>query len=98
MLRGAARAARLERVAALTVADIEVIPDHGKHHRVRAVQKMAVLDGLEVHVRQDVRGAMAIPAMLMANFWLEAQRAGHCRQYTASWIGGKDKSALELSV
>jgi hypothetical protein len=45
-----------------------------------------------------VRRAVAVPANSVANFGLEAERTCHCRQYTASWIGGKDKSALELTV
>jgi hypothetical protein len=98
MLRGAAKTASLERIAVLAVADIEPIPDDGEHHRVRAIQKLTVFDGLEVHVGEDVRGAMTIPAKFVANFRLETQRAGHCQQYTASWIGGKGKSALELTV
>lgn len=98
MLRDAAGTARLERIAALAVADIELVPDDGEQHRVRAIQKLTIFDRLEVHGGKDVRRAMAIPAKLLANFRLEAQRAGHCWQYTACWIGGKDKSALELTV
>jgi hypothetical protein len=97
LLRGRARPARLERVAALTVTDVETISNDRKHHGVRAEQKLAVLDGLVVHVRLRVRSAVAVPAKFVANFRLEGERAGHCRQYTATWIGGKDKSALELT-
>jgi hypothetical protein len=77
LLRAGAWTARLERVAALTVADIKVIPDNRKHHRMRAVQQLTVLDGLEVHVWLDVRGAMTVPTKLVAHFRLEAERAGH---------------------
>jgi hypothetical protein len=98
LLRGAARTAWLERVTPLAIADIEMIPDHREHHRVRAVQKLTVFGRLEVHLGQDVRGTMAVPAMLVSNFGLQGPRTGHAMEYTASWIGGKDKSALELSL
>jgi hypothetical protein len=38
-----------------------VIPDHREHHRVGAVQQLAVFDGLKVHVGEDVSRAMAVP-------------------------------------
>jgi hypothetical protein len=77
MLRGGARAARLERVAALAVTDIETIPDDGKHHRVRAEQELAVFDSLVVHIGQHLRGAVAVPAQSVASFRLEAERTSH---------------------
>jgi hypothetical protein len=77
LLRGGTGTARLERVAALTISDIEVIRDHGKHHRVGAKEQLPVFDRLEVHVGHDVRGAMAVPAKFMAKFRLEAQWTGH---------------------
>ena len=78
LLRGGARTARFERVAALAIADIKVIPDDRKHHRMRAVQETPVFNRLEVHVGNDVSGALAIPAKPVAYFWLESQRPGHC--------------------
>jgi hypothetical protein len=98
LLRGGAGTARLERVAALAVTDIETISNDRKHHWVCAEQELAVFDRLVVHVGQHVRRAVAVPANSVAHFGLEAERTCHCRQYTASWIGGKDKSALELTV
>lgn len=97
-LRSGARTARLERIAPLAVADIKVIPDDRKHHRVGAVQERAIFHRLIVHVGGDVRRALAVPAKLVSNFGFEAQGTGHCGQYTTSWIAGKDKRALELTL
>jgi hypothetical protein len=77
LLRRAARTARLERIAPPAVTDIEVIPDHREHHRVGAVQQLAVLDSLEVHVGEDVGRAMAVPTRLVAGFGLEWQLSYH---------------------
>jgi hypothetical protein len=97
-LRGAAGTTRLERVAPLAVADIKVIPDHREHHRVRAVQQVTIFDGLKVHLGEDGRGALAIPAKPVADFRCEAQRTGHGGQCTTNWISGKDQSTLELTA
>jgi hypothetical protein len=78
MLRSGARTARLERIAPLAVADIKVILDDRKHHRVGAVQERAIFHRLIVHVGGDVRRALAVPAKLVSNFGFEAQRTGHC--------------------
>jgi hypothetical protein len=98
LLRGRARPARLERVAPLAVTDIETISDDREHHRVCAEQELPVFDGLVIHVRLHLRSAVAVPAKFVANFRLQGERTGHCRQYTATSIGGKDKSALELTA
>ena len=65
---------------------------------MRAVQELTIFDGLKVHLGKDVRGALAIPTQFVTDFGVSVQQTGHCGQYTTSWIGGKDKSALELSV
>jgi hypothetical protein len=76
LLRDGAGPPRFVRVAAVAVADVELIPHDREHHRVGAVQKLAVFDGLEVHVRDNVRGAVAVPTQLVADFGLETQRTG----------------------
>ena len=86
-LCGAARTARLERVAPPAVTDIEVIPDHREHHRVGAVQQLAVFDGLEVHVGEDVGRAMPVPTRLVADFRLE----GQLRYHVATVYGELDR-------
>jgi hypothetical protein len=98
LLRGAARRTWLEPVAPLAVAHIEDIADDWEHHRMAAEQKMPVLDGLIVHAATDVGSPVPVPAQSVAGFGFEAERAGHRGQYTVSWIAGKDKSALELTL
>ena len=49
-------------------------------------------------VGKDVRRAMAIPAKLLANFRLEGAAGRSLPAVYGCWIGGKDKSALELTV
>jgi hypothetical protein len=65
---------------------------------MRAVKEAAVFDRLEVHVGNDVSGALAIPAKPMAHFWLESQGARHCAAVYDQLDRGKDKSALELTL
>jgi hypothetical protein len=98
MLRSGARTARLERIAPLAVADIKVILDDRKHHRVGAVQERAIFHRLIVHVGGDVRRALAVPAKLVSNFGSRRSGPVTAGRYTISWIVGKDKRALELTL
>ena len=75
-----------------------MIPDDRKHHRVGAIQERAILHCLIVHVGDNVRRALTVPAKLVSNFGFEAQRAGHCGAVYDQLDRGKDKSALELTL
>jgi hypothetical protein len=62
------RAPRPKILARRAVAHIELIPDNGKQHRMRAEQKVAVGDGVQADVGRDVGCAPAVPARTVAGF------------------------------
>src|SRR5690606_8492235 len=45
-----------------------MVADDREQHRVRTVQELAVLHGLEAHLRQHVRRPAAVPAKPVAHF------------------------------
>ena len=71
------RADRLEIIAVRAAPDVELIADDRKPHRVRAVQQLAVFDGVKTDVRGDVAGAPPVPAGAMACFRRLALRGVH---------------------
>ena len=77
MLRGAAGTARLERVAALAVADIEVIPDDGEHHRVRADTEADRLRPSGSSCRAGRARCDGRTSKACGELRLEAERTGH---------------------
>ena len=63
-------------VAALTVADVELVTDDRKQHRMSAVQELPVFDSVEADVGRDLGRPTPIPARAMAVFRLGHQRPG----------------------
>ena len=59
---------RPEIVAAGAAPDVELVPDDRKPHRMRAVEKLAVSDGVESDVDREVGGSAAVPADAMSRF------------------------------
>lgn len=92
----------LEVVALDAAADVELITDHRKPHRMRAVQQLAVRDGVMADVMGNRVGAAAVPAGTMSGFWI------HSRSYQLSAISfqlklsarafGKELSASRVQV
>lgn len=80
--RGIGGAPRLEVIAAIAIADVELIPHEGKQHGVRAIQQLPVFDRLEVQLGKDVRRAPSVPAETVAGFRREAGRVAHDWEYT----------------
>ena len=74
---GPCLAPRLEVFAPIAVAHVELVPDDGKEHWVRAEEELAVLDGVKAELQGQVRRAPAVPAGAMADFRLERNRYAH---------------------
>lgn len=79
---GVGRPPRLEVVAAIAVADVELVPDEREQHGMRAVEQLAVFNRLEVQFRQDVRRAPSVPAETVPGFRRKAGRVTHGWEYT----------------
>jgi hypothetical protein len=73
---------RLEVVAAIAVADVELVPDEGEQHGMRAIQQLAVFNRLEVQFRQDVSRAPSVPTETVPGFRRQAGRVAHDWEYT----------------
>ena len=71
-------APRLEDVAPLAVPQIELVTDDREEHRVRAVQQLAVHDGVDAESGGQAGRASAVPAQSMTVFGFhEAPRTDH---------------------
>ena len=61
---------RFEVFAGFAVADVELVADHRKPHRMGAVQQLAVLDRMKADVSREVGRPAAVPARAMARLGL----------------------------
>jgi hypothetical protein len=59
---------RLVGLATGAVADVELVADHRKHHRVRAIKQLAVGDGVVADAGRELRRPPAVPAGPMSIF------------------------------
>jgi len=76
------RSSGLEVVAAVAVANVELVPDEREQHGMRAIEQLAVFNRLEVQFRQDVRRAPSVPAQAVPGFRRKAGRVAHDWEYT----------------
>jgi hypothetical protein len=79
---GVGSSPRLEVVAAIAVADVELVPDEREQHGMRAIQQLAVFNRLEVQFRQDVSRAPSVPTETVPGFRCQAGRIAHDWEYT----------------
>src|SRR5436190_22855213 len=66
---------RLVVIAARAIADVELIADHRKQHRVGAEQQLSVGDRVVPDVGREFGGAAAVPAGTMSIFGVVATRS-----------------------
>jgi hypothetical protein len=91
---GPFRSTRLEVIASLAVSGVELISDHRKPHRVRAVKKLTVFNRVKTDVGGDLRRAAAVPARAMAGFRFRHDYFASCGLYSG---GSADPSPKKKS-
>ena len=64
-------------VAGRAIADVELVADDRKPHRVRAEQELAVFDGVKAEVDGEIRSAAAVPTGAMTDLRFETVGAVH---------------------
>ncbi len=82
----------LEVLAALAVPHVEVVPDHGEQHGMRAIEQEAVLNRVDTEDGWKVRGAASVPAGTMPDFWFDVIADAHASMLPARmrWRPGYD--------
>ena len=76
------RSAGLEVVAAVAIADVELVPDERKQHGMGAVEQLSVFNRLEIQFGLDVRHAPSVPTETVPGFRRKAGQFAHDWEYT----------------